>query len=225
MKKNVEGFSSKMQPLFEAVGKLSLVQRLIVGVVVFALLIAGFVVFFFKPQYEEIGRVQKQITDTDTKLKEAKKKAAELDSWKEKWAEKQKEFEVVMTALPDKQEIPALLGDISAAGRNSGLVFNRFAPQGEIVRDFYAEIPVAISISGPYERLTMFFDKIAKMDRVVNIKNISMSMKRSGGKRGKKGGGNVGPAQIDVECTAVTYRFLSESEQKAKSGKKGKKKK
>lgn len=219
MKKNTEGYSAKMQPLFEMIGRLTLVQRLAIGIVVFALLIAGFVFLSIKPQYEEIGKVEKKISNTEKKLAEAKKKAAELDGWKEKWAKKQEEFEVVMNALPDKQEIPKLLGDVSAAGRNAGLRFNRFAPQGEISRDFYAEIPVAISIAGGYDRLGLFFKKVAEMDRVVNIKGISMAMK-SGSQR--KGGGEAG--EISAECTAVTYRFLSEAEKKAQGqGKKGRK--
>jgi type IV pilus assembly protein PilO len=231
MKKSMDSYSAKMQPFFETVGKLTMIQRLLIGVAVFSLLIGAFVMFSVKPQFEEISKTEKKIKETENKLNDAKKKASELEGWKEKWSKKQEEFEIVMNALPDKQEIPSLLGEISAAGRNTGLTFNRFAPQGEIARDFYAEIPVAISISGTYDRLTLFFKKVADMSRVVNIKNINMAMGSSGGGggRGKKGRGggssNVGSGQINAECTAVTYRFLSEDEKKAqnKGGKKGRK--
>ena len=230
MKKGMDSYGAKMQPLFETMGKLNPIQRLLIGIGVFALLIAGFVLLSIKPQYAEISKIEKNIKETEKKLDDAKKKASELDGWKEKWSKKQEEFEVVMNALPDKQEIPSLLGEISAAGRNTGLTFNRFAPQGEIARDFYAEIPVAISISGTYDRLTLFYKKVAEMSRVVNIKNISMAMgggKGGGsrGKKGKKGGTTVSSGQINAECTAVTYRFLSEEEKKATKGKGGKGKK
>ncbi len=195
MNKKFENYSAKMQPLFDAVGRLTMIQRLIIVVVVFSLLIGGFFFFSFKPKYGEISTVQKKIDKVEKDLSIAKRKAAELDRLKEEWAKKQEEFQVVMDALPDKQEIPTLLGDISAAGRNAGLVFSRFAPQGEILHDFYAEIPVSIAISGTYDRLKLFFNKVAEMSRVVNIKNISMSSAK--------------PGQISTQCTAVTYRFVS----------------
>ncbi|MEW6077686.1 MAG: type 4a pilus biogenesis protein PilO [Thermodesulfobacteriota bacterium] len=212
-----------MQPLFEQLGKLTKLQRTLIGIVIFALLIAGFVFLSIKPLYEKIAVVEKKISDTEKLLLEAKQKAAALEGLKEDWAKKQEEFQVVMNALPDKQEIPTLLGDISAAGRNTGLLFNRFAPQGEIFRDFYAEIPVAISISGTYDRLRSFFGKVSEMSRVVNIKNINMSLSTKGGGGGKKGAvATTTPGLINVECTAATYRFLSEAE-KAKTADTGKK--
>jgi type IV pilus assembly protein PilO len=167
-----------------------------------------------------IAVIEKKISDTEKQLVEAKQKAAALEGLKEEWAKKQEEFQLVMNALPDKQEIPSLLGDISAAGRNAGLLFNRFAPQAEVFRDFYAEIPVAISISGTYDRLKLFFNKVSEMSRVVNIRNINMVLAAIKGKKEV-----VATGQINVECTAVTYRFLSEAEKAKKSaeaaGKKG----
>ena len=227
MKKNDENLSAKMQPLFEKLGALTMLQRLLIGIAVFALLIGGFVFFSIKPQYETIGILNQKIKDTEQKVAVAKKKADQLDEWKAKWEKKQAEFQIVMNALPDKQEIPTLLSEISAAGRNSGLVFNRFAPKGEVIKDFYAEIPVSISISGSYDRLKLFFNKVAQMSRVVNIRDIDMSMGQSG-RRGRKGGGASSIGDINTECTAVTYRFLSEEEKNkanAGKGKKGRKRK
>lgn len=225
MKKSMENYSAKMQPLFEQLGRLSKLQRVLIVIVVFSLLIGGFVFLSIKPQYEQISAVNKKISDTDKELVTAKQKASQLEALKQEWAKKEVEFQKVMAALPDKQEIPTLLGDISASGRNTGLIFNRFAPQAEVFKDFYAEIPVAISISGTYDRLNLFFNRVAEMSRVVNIRNMNMQL--TSGKSRSKEVDITG--DILVDCTAVTYRFLSEAEQKAKqqqsSGKKGAKKK
>lgn len=202
MKKSMGKYGDKMQPLFERVGRLNMVQRLLIGLCIFGLLIAGFVFFSFKPQYHKISLLDKKISTTEKELEIAKKKAAELPRLKEEWAKKQEEFKSVMDALPDKQEIPTLLGEISAAGRNAGLVFSRFSPQPEIFMDFYAEIPVAIMISGSYDRLKQFFGKVGEMSRVVNIRNITMSMDQKG--------------TLNAKCTAVTYRFITPEEKTAK---------
>lgn len=212
MKKSTGSYSAKMQPLFDKVGQLSRLQRILIGVVIFVLLIGGFAYFSIKPQFDEISKVEKKLADTEKELEIAKKKASALNALREEWKKKEEEFRIVMTALPDKQQIPTLLGEVSSAGRNSGLTFYRFAPLGEVIHDFYAEIPVAISISGTYDRLKLFFSKVAEMSRVVNIKNMTMSLDS---KKGRNKEINAS-GDVRVECSAVTYRFLSEDEQKVK---------
>jgi len=202
MKKGFEKYSDKMQPLFEAVGKLTMVQRIIICVVALALLITGFFLFSYKPQMSEINKLEKNIETTEKQLVEAKRKAAQLDRLQKEWESKQAKFEEVMDALPDKKEIPSLLEEISAAGKSSGLDFQSFTPKPEVPKDFYAEIPVSIQVKGSYDRIQLFFQKVADMSRVVNIKNISM--------RTDKEGDEI----INTSCTAVTYRFLAENPKK-----------
>lgn len=200
--KSFEKYSDKMQPLFESVGKLTMMQRVAISVAALVLLIAGFALLSFKPQLSEIKQVEKEIETTEEKLESAKEKAAELDSLKEEWTSKAAQFEEVMDALPDKKEIPSLLEDISEAGKDSGLDFKEFTPKSEVTKDFYAEIPVAINVIGSYDRMQSFFEKVANMSRVVNIKNIKMST------------GKDGAETINTTCTAVTYRFLPDKENK-----------
>ncbi|MFP4444691.1 MAG: type 4a pilus biogenesis protein PilO [Desulfosudaceae bacterium] len=199
MKKGFEKYSDKMQPLFEAVGKLTMVQRVIISAVALALLIAGFFLFSFKPQMSEIKKLENNIKTTEKQLVEAKKKAAQLDGLQKEWESKQAKFAEVMNALPDKKEIPSLLEEISAAGKSSGLDFQSFTPKEEVTRDFYAEIPVSIQVNGSYDRIQLFFQKVAGMSRVVSIEDIKMTT----GKDEKE--------MINTSCTAVTYRFLSET--------------
>ena len=199
--KGFEKYSEKMQPLFETVGKLTRLQRIAIALGAFAVLIGGFVFLSIMPQMEEIDKIEKKIEKTQKELKVAKRKAAQLDKLKTEWEKKQRDFEAVMDALPDKKEIPSLLGEISAAGRNAGLDFQSFTPQAEISRKFYAEIPVSIKISGTFDRLKVFFEKVADMSRVVNLKNIQLSSSEGGDK-------------ITMSCTAVTYRFLSKKGKK-----------
>ena len=201
MKNRFEKYSESMKPMFEAIGRLSMVQRAIVVVVVFALLIGSFVFFSYMPKYKEIAKTDKQYEKVAKELNVAKRKAAELGALQAEWKEKEEKFALVMAALPDKKEIPSLLSDISRAGNSAGLEFARFVPQQEIVRDFYAEIPVAVNITGPYHGIALFFEKIAEMSRIVNVRDIKMTTNEKNSEL------------LSTQCTTVTYRFLSAAEQ------------
>jgi type IV pilus assembly protein PilO len=98
-------------------------------------------------------------------------------------------------ALPEKKEIPSLLTAISRAGRDVGLEFLLFQPGAEVPKEFYAEIPVSINVVGPYQNIALFFDKVARLFRVVNINDIAMGSKGS-------------TRDLNTTCTAITYRFI-----------------
>jgi type IV pilus assembly protein PilO len=119
-----------------------------------------------------------------------------------------------MKALPEKKEIPTLLASVSRSGQDAGLEFLLFQPKNENNKDFYAEIPVAIEVTGSYHNVALFFDKVARLSRIVNIDNINLTAQKA--KEAGKG------LSLKTSCTAITYRFI-ESEGKKKKGKKKKK--
>lgn len=194
--KKFKQYSDSLQPFFEAVGRLSKIQRGLIVAAVFALLIGGFVFFSYMPKFQELKATNQKYERVMRELNTAKRKAAELDGLKKEWGRKQEEFKLVMDALPDKQEIPSLLADISKAGRNAGLDFQQFSPKNEISKNFYAEIPVSIKVDGSFFSVFSFFKQVSEMARIVNLRDIKM--KNSDKKN-----------FISVKCTAVTYRFIS----------------
>src|SRR3972149_2918398 len=113
-------------------------------------------------------------------------------------------------------EIPSLLKSVSDLGKESGLEFLRFAPSGEAKKEFYAEIPVSISVHGDYHSFALFSHQAAKYPRIVNLSNISFSSPRPSGD-------NL--VLLTVNCTATTYRFLEQQAAAAApaAGGKGKK--
>lgn len=202
--KSFEKYSESIKPVFDAVSKLTMAQRIIIVIVVFALLIGGFVFFSYMPKYKEIAKINKEYDKVAKELAVAKEKASQLEALQKEWTEKEEKFKLVMAALPDKKEIPTLLSEISRAGNSAGLEFTRFVPQPEIVREFYAEIPVAVDISGSYYGMALFFEKIAQMSRIVNVRGIKITSS-------EKAEG------LSAQCTTVTYRFLSAEEQAVKA--------
>jgi len=130
--------------------------------------------------------------------------------------EAEAQFNMAMKKLPEKEEIPSLLTAISDSGQSVGLDFLLFEPKAEKKKDFYAEIPVAMSLRGDYHNLAIFFDEVARLNRIVNIQNIQMS-------RGK--GKGTRPNELIAKCTAVTYKFIDEPPKKASKKKKKKRRK
>jgi len=154
--------------------------------------------FFYKPVLTEIRAIEPELAQLKQELsakrdivKEKPKFEAELDETRAK-------LHVALKQLPNKSEIPTLLENISALGKASGLTFTLFKPKAEVPKNFYAEIPVDLQIEGTYKDLVLFFDKISKMPRIVNITNITLSAPKK----------NVGTTRLNTSCNAVTYKFI-----------------
>ncbi len=185
----------KTAPVFEKIGNLTMVQRILVCVVTFALLSAGYVYFLYMPRQKEMKRLENELTTLETRLVSYKQKAAALEKYEKMMAQVQARFNLAMTALPDKKEIPSLLTGISRSGSNAGLEFDLFQPKAEVQKEFYAEIPVAVKVQGRYHELATFFDLVARLYRIVNINDISIKS------RSKSDG-------LEASCNAVTYMFV-----------------
>lgn len=197
---------------FAKIEKLSKVQRILIFSAVFLAIIAVFVFVFYKPKLAQIGQLKGQLDSLEKKLVVAKKNAADLEKFQKKMQEAEVQFKTAMKQLPEKEEIPSLLTSISRSGQDVGLEFLLFQPQSEVRKEFYAEIPVAMKVIGGYHDLAIFFDKVARLSRIVNIKNISM-------------GRSKGSLDLNTSCTAVTYKFVEPApKKKAKKKKKRRRK-
>jgi type IV pilus assembly protein PilO len=206
-----QGTATGVDGFFNKIEKLSKVQRILIFAGVFMTIIAIFVFVFYKPKWAEIEKLDKQLTSLEKKLVVAKRNAADLEKFQKKMKEAEVQFKTAMRALPEREEIPSLLTSISRSGQDVGLEFLLFEPKSEVRKEFYAEIPVAMNVKGGYHDLALFFDKVARLSRIVNIRNISMS--RAGQ-----------TLDLNTSCTAVTYKFV-EPEPKKDAGKNKKRKK
>lgn len=181
--------------MIENIEKLSKVQRILICVGTLLVLIGGFVYFSYLPKYTKVDQLNKDIENLEQKIIVARGKARKLKKYREDMKKAEVEFKVAKKALPEKREIPSLLTSISQSGRDAGLDFLLFQPGAEVKKDFYAEIPVSIKVTGSYHNVAIFFDKVARLFRIVNLADIKMT---SGGESGI----------LSTSCTAITYRFV-----------------
>ncbi len=215
-----KGLAKSIEPFLGKVENLSKAQRLLISAVLFIVILAVFIYFFYWPKFEKIASLKAELTKLEAKLATAKRNAAGLKKFQAKMKEAEAQFNMAMKKLPEKEEIPSLLTAISDSGQAVGLDFLLFAPKAEKKKEFYAEIPVSMSLQGGYHNLAVFFDQVARLNRIVNIENIKMS-------RGKKGKNSSASSskKLTATCTAVTYKFIDEPPKKVSKKKKKRKRK
>ncbi len=197
-------------PIIEKIERLSRLQRILIYAGTVIVLVGAFVYFSYMPKLKEIGTLKIKYKELDTKLQRAKRNAKHLNSFRAKMKAAEAKFKIAMAALPEKKEIPTLLDGISQAARDSNLEILTFQPKPEVRKEFYAEVPISIKVSGNYHSVAVFFDMIAGLPRIVNITDIAMTPTKDA-------------VKLTSSCTAVTYRFV-EPEKKGDKGKKKKKK-
>lgn len=146
-----------------------------------------------------------------------KSEAINLPAYQKQLEDIEKQFGALLKQLPGKSEMDALLTDINQAGLGRGLQFELFKPAAsETRRDFYAELPITIKITGSYHDIGAFASDISKLSRIVTLNDVGLTP------GGAKGGGLV------LDATARTFRYLDEDEiaqqrKKAAPAAKGKK--
>ncbi|MFZ7127061.1 MAG: type 4a pilus biogenesis protein PilO [Desulfobacterales bacterium] len=202
--------NASVEGLFSQVESLTQVQRILICVSIVVVLIGGFVWLSYLPKWDNIKNLRSEYQKLDAQLQKSKKNAARLPEVQRQFEEKRREYITVMKSLPEKEEISSLLASISQSGQDAGLEFILFQPGADVNRNFYAEIPVSITVNGGYHNVATFFDKVAKLSRIVNIKDIQIASANN---------------QLTTSCMAVTYKFVENPPEQKTSGKKSNPKK
>ncbi len=186
--------SKKLDQLFERVEALTKVQRILICVGVFVLIVVLFFFLSYLPNWQKIGKLNTEYKKLNTALEKSKKNAIQLAKLRNEFESKRRDFNMVMRSLPESEEISTLLTGISESGQEAGLDFLLFQPGTDVNKNFYAEIPVSINVQGGYHNFVQFADRVARLSRVVNIRNINMARDKNG--------------LLTTSCQAVTYKFI-----------------
>lgn len=200
--------SAFIDPYLEKIGRLSRTQRIAICVVTLALIIIPVVYFVYIPKHEKISTLREEYESLSLELSQYKQKAKELNKYRAEVKAIEADFDRARQALPESEEIPSLLKNISHAGQDAGLEFLQFRPESEKKIGFYAEIPVSMRFKGSYHEVLDFFYRVSKLSRIVSIKDIKMNATKD---RKQKGESNW--EQLDVSCTSVTYKFVDKQTQ------------
>jgi len=238
---------SSLEPIIQKISDFTKIQRILICIGVVGVVIGLFVWLLYIPQITTQSKLSTSIVEETEKLQKTKANAAELEKYQKLMEEKKAQFNIASKQLPQTDEVPTLLKNISQAGKDAGLAFLLFKPGTEVMKNFYAVIPVQMDLYGTYHDMGVFFDRVAGMSRIVNIKSFEMKPAVSSGKKGTSPFGAVKAArkikkqgktpatvqsvasELTITCTAETYKFVeapppaADEKGKKESGEKGKK--
>ena len=158
------------------VGRWPLAFRAAVIAIVFVVVLGmGVYLFIIEDKAPQLQRVQDEEQTLRVSFENKQKKAANYDAYKAQLAQMEQSFGTMLRQLPGKTEIPSLIVDISQTGLAAGLQEKLFQPQAEIPKDFYAEKPITISLSGGYHEIAKFVSGVAALPRIVTLHDINIT--------------------------------------------------
>ncbi|MDL2268422.1 type 4a pilus biogenesis protein PilO [Desulfosarcina sp. OttesenSCG-928-G17] len=190
--------------VFEWLENLSSVQRRLIWSLTMILVMAGFVWVSCLPHCREMEKLKTQLEKEEKTLEIAKQNAQAFDSYKKKLADAKSRFKEVARALPENEEISALLTEISKARESSGLALVLFQPKPEEKKDFYVEIPISIRVIGDYHGMAVFFEEVSRLDRIVHVRDITITPVPASEEKTKDA------ITLAMTCTAVAYKFAED---------------
>ena len=172
-----------------------------VAIAFVVLTVAGIYMLVWNEQRPELQRHQAEEQQLRAEFKEKHAKAVNLEIYKQQLKDIERSFGALLRQLPGKTEVPSLLVDISQTGLAAGLQEKLFQPQAEQKKDFYAELPIKIRLTGSYHQFGEFVSGIAALPRIVTLHDIDI-----------KPDTKDAYDSLSLELTAKTYRYMDEDE-------------
>jgi type IV pilus assembly protein PilO len=182
------------------VGRWPLAFRAAVIAIVFVVVV-GFGIYWFIIQDKQpvLQRERAKEETLHVTFENKQKKAANYEAYKAQLSEMEQSFGTMLRQLPGETEIPSLIVDVSQTGLAAGLQEKLFQPQAEIRKDFYAEKPIKITLSGGYHEIAKFVSGVAALPRIVTLHDINITPDASDGYD-----------HLTLAVTAKTYRYLED---------------
>ncbi len=181
--------------------KLPKSQKILILVCLLGVIVGLYIFSVYLPAKEELEKKKAEMTKREMEVRELRTIAANMKRFQAEAAKLREELGLAMAQLPTSKEIPSLLANVSNLGKETGLEFLLFRPLPEVSKEFYAEIPVEIKVKGTYKDVAIFFAKVGKLPRIVNISAVTME----GAKE------VVGRWEITTSCTATTFKFIEKT--------------
>lgn len=170
--------------------------KAIVLLIVIGLVVGGGYWFLIKDQYRQLEQVEREETELRDQYENKAHRVANLDVYKQQMVEMEETFGALVRQLPSDTEVPGLLEDITNTAMGNGLNLRQIQLQPEIQRDFYAELPININVSGTYHELASFVSSVAGLPRIVTLHDFEIKPSESAN-------------ELTMQVVAKTYRYNS----------------
>ena len=171
----------------------------VVGAVI-AGLVAGYYFTSYQESRAELNGLQAQAQELQRKLTKARVVVNNISEFEQEVAKLERDLEVALKQLPDRKQFEDLLQDITTAGKKGGVVIKSIQRKPEVPRGFYTEVPFQLELEGTYHDIAMFFERVARLSRIVNIGALDVGVASVSNRE----------TVLQVKGTATTFRFVSE---------------
>ena len=200
----------------DSIFKLPTPKKVLILVGILCVIAGLYLYVFFLPWQDSMSVAKGELSKLTKELNESRAVTRDLEKFKEQVDRLNAELKSALTQLPNEKEIPEILKSISSLGKESNLEFTLFRPKPEVPQQFYAQVPIELTVLGSYHNIGIFFDKVSKLPRIINVVDFNMTRVRD--VKGKD------EAAVRTSCLLNTYRYLDrKSEEKKGEEKKSEK--
>jgi len=199
----------------DSILKLPTPKKVLILVVILCAMAGLYLWRFFLPSQEDLSAVQREGTKLENELNNSRAIARDLQKYNEQVAKLNEELRNALTQLPNEKEIPEILKTISSLGKESNLEFTLFKPRPEQPQQFFADVPIDLVALGSYHNVGIFFDKVSKLPRIINVVDFNLTKVAKDAKEIK--GRSENEILLKTSCMIKTYRFIEQKSEGKKS--------
>ncbi len=178
--------------------KLPLAGQLGVSAVIAALVCGLFWYFYWSPASDERDEKAARLESLNKEIRALEVTAQKLGEFQREVAVLEKKLETLKSILPPAKETPDLMRKVQALAAQSNLTINNFTPGATVNKEFYQEWPITMGLVGNYHNLALFFDKVSRLPRLVNVGNLKIASL----------GNQTASQTISVGSTATTFVYI-----------------
>ncbi len=197
----------------DSILKLPKSKKILIWVGILAVISGLFYRSFLSPRLVELKVLDSDLNKLVKELNETKAVTRDYQKYQEQVAKLNAELKDALTQLPNEKEIPEILKTITNLGKQSNLEFSLFRPKAEVPQQFYANVPIELIVLGSYHNTGVFFDKVGKLPRIINVVDFSISRAKEVKGRGES------EVLVRTSCLVHTYRSIEQKIEEKKSEK------
>jgi len=173
-------------------------QKTLITVGVIVILGGLYGYFLYMPMLQEVETLESKLIEVQTKVRQVRAVAEELPKFEAQHREVEAKLKNALTQLPSSDEIPQLLKNMELLALDSEVSFVNLNMNKEKIHGFYAEVPVALKLNGAYHDTAVFFDKLSKLPRIINVSALDIGSAKE----------VEGKVLLNINCIATTYKFI-----------------
>jgi len=198
----------------DSVLKLSTPKKALILVAILGVMTGLYYHSFFSPRQEELKVLKGDLNKLVEELNKSRAITRDHQKFKEQIAKLDEELRNALAQLPNEKEVPEILKNITSLGKESNLEFTLFRPKAEEPQQFYAKVPIELIVLGSYHNTGIFFDKVSKLPRIINVVDFNITRAKDVKVRGET------DTLVRTSCLVNTYRFIEKKGEEKKSEKK-----